>query len=461
MVDVTATFDDVEQEFCNWASTLTFGDIPHAAVDKVRELIADTVGCVVGGLHAPTAVQARALSTPSELGGVSVIGLPDKWAVAEAARHMSIASHVLEMDDIVPSGSVHPGAVVIPAAIAAGELLNATGKQLITAIAVGYELTARLGEAVDPATHYNDGFHPTATCGVFGAAAAVASLLGASAHRYRTALGAASTAVAGTLAYLNDGAYTKPIQVGNAAASGTFAALLDHAGVTGSATVFGGRYGFFHAYAPKADSSILSHDLGIGRMRVEESGIKPFACCRYIQPGIGLLIESCIEHDLSADQISEIRFGVVGPATEIVGEPRQRKVNPSTSVDVQFSLPYSAAIAVFRRQLMPIDVQECLGDPRLIDFAQRVHLVHDPGLDERYPSKWGGWIEIERPNGPTIRLDTVEPKGDPANPLTAAELHRKLVALAGAEVGGAIEAATNRLEQSSVREFIATIEESS
>ncbi|HYM95699.1 MAG TPA: MmgE/PrpD family protein, partial [Candidatus Sulfotelmatobacter sp.] len=310
--------------------------------------------------------------------------------------------------------------------------------RILAAIIAGYELMTRLGEAIDPARQYAYGFHPTATCGVFGAACAAGLLLGADPPSLRRALGLAGTGASGTLSYLNDGAPTKPIQVGNAVAYGVMAALLNAGGVPGPSTVFGGRYGFYQTYARGGDADRLVAGLGSDPLGLAQTGIKSLACCGYIQPDVALALELARRERVAPSDIQAIRAGVVSTAVPIVGEPRALKMRPQTVVDVQFSLPYCMAAALTYGQLMPADVVRSLSDEQLTGLAGRVTLTADPALDDRYPAHWGGWVELALRDGRRLFAETIDCKGHPGNLLSDEQLRAKLASLTSPAMASAI-----------------------
>jgi 2-methylcitrate dehydratase PrpD len=456
--DEVRNYAENDQRFCEWAADLRWQDLPPPVVDAAVGLLTDFLGCTLGGLETDTARRCRSLASPARA-GAHILGLPDRFPAPEAVRHNAIAAHVLEIDDVVASASLHPGAVVFPAALAVGERVDATGRDMLTAAVVAYELMIRLGEAVGAATHYAAGFHPTATCGVFGAAMAAAKVLGADSEELLHALGFAGTGAGGTLSYLNDGAPTKPVQVGNAASYGTTAALLNHTGVSGPVTAFEGRYGFFHAYASQADPLRLTKDLGTDSLRILSTSLKPFACCRYIQPGAALLLQLRAENDLRPERVERVRVGVVAPAMEIVGKPRVRKVRPQSVTDAQFSLPFCAGVVLHRGQLMPGDVSSSVGDSRVEVLAERVELVADPALDRGYPEHWGAWVEIITVEGQRLELASEDAKGDPRNPLSAKEIRDKVTALAGPERADRVLTAASEIVDGTVANLVAQVSE--
>ena len=167
--------------------------------------------------------------------------------------------HSLDFDDTHARASLHTSAPIVPAALAAAEMAGVDGEELVPAIIAGYEIQTRLSMALGPADHYDRGFHPTATCGVFGAAAAAGKVFCLDADAMALAFGIALSQSAGSMQFLLDGAWTKRFHVGHAAMCGLMAATLAHEGFRGAADPFEGKAGFFHAYAPDPDPDSGRH----------------------------------------------------------------------------------------------------------------------------------------------------------------------------------------------------------
>ena len=195
-------------------------------------------------------------------GRASLIGVERATSAVWAALANGTAAHAIEMDDVTTESSLHPGVAVIPAALALAEELDSSPTALLEAVVAGYEVTMRVGNALNPASAYARGFHPTGVAGTFGAAMAACRLLGLDVERSTHALGIAGTLTSGSLEYLSDGAWTKRLNPGWAGHAGITAALLARAGFTGPASVFEGRLGVLHAFTDAPRPERLLADLG-------------------------------------------------------------------------------------------------------------------------------------------------------------------------------------------------------
>ena len=193
------------------------------------------------------------------------------------------AFHSIEMDDVNNEASLHPGVVAFPTALSMADLAHVSGKDFIAAVVAGYDVIVRLGRALQPAEHYGRGFHPTGTCGAFGAAVVAGRLLGLQGDDFIHALGIAGSQTAGSMEFLAQGAWTKRLHPGWASHSGSWAALLARSGYTGPTTILEGRDGFLQAYSGNPDMSLVLQDLG-DEYLITRTAIKPHACCRYVIP---------------------------------------------------------------------------------------------------------------------------------------------------------------------------------
>lgn len=222
-----------------------------ATLATARRFVLDWLASALAG----TATDAgRILIAEGETRGAgpaSVLGLAAGRDPETAALVNGGLSHIVEMDDLDRASVVHPGTVVIPAALAAAETIGADGRAFLTAVVVGYEAALRVGAAVGR-SHYAY-FHNTATCGVFGAAAAVGSLHGLDAEALTWAFGNAGSIAGGLWQFNRDGAMTKHLHAGRAAANGLLAARLAARGFTGARAILEGPQGFFAAMSRDAD----------------------------------------------------------------------------------------------------------------------------------------------------------------------------------------------------------------
>ncbi|MFN8545427.1 MAG: MmgE/PrpD family protein [Candidatus Binatia bacterium] len=406
------------------------GTLPDAVLRRAHELLLDFVGVAVGGAgEASSVVLRRGLAALGLAGTATVIGTGDRLAVPAAACANGAAAHALEMDDTHQGGSIHLGASVFPAALAAAELVGATGDAVLRAAVAGYEVGARLAMALDPAAHYRRGFHPTGTCGAFAAATAAGLILGLDANAIAAALGIAGSQAAGSMEFLADGAWTKRLHPGWAAQAGLHAASLARAGFVAPATIFEGRFGVLAAYSDAPRTAPLLAD---DRFELLDTAVKPHACCRYMQGPIDAALALRTEHEIDPAAIETIDVGVLAAGWAIVCEPEVRKRHPTSVVDLQFSLPFGVAAALARGAASPDEFAlATLDDPDVRSLMDRVRAVRDPALDACFPRAWPAWMRIRLRDGRTLERHVAQPLGDPENFLDPDALRAKLRRLAG------------------------------
>ena len=338
----------------------------------------------------------------------------------------------MELDDVVNSASLHPAVSVISTALSIGYNNHCSGKQLLAAIVAGYELCIKLGIALNPAAHYAQGFHPTGTCGTFGAAVTAAKILKLNRNKLLNSMGIAGSQASGSMEFLTDGAYTKRFHAGWAAHSGIIAARLADFGFTGPASILEGQFGFLNGYSQKADPAAVLKHWG-QPYEVMNTSIKPHACCRYKQGAIDCLIHIVEENLLKPADIEKITISVLDAGFSLVAEPRDKKQNPQSVVDAQFSMPFGAALAVLRKNafLDRYAIEE-INNPEIKNLMNKVHCIRDPELNVQFPRMWPAKVEVVTIDGKRYQHQLDHPKGDPENPLSWYELIFKFKALASA-----------------------------
>ena len=409
-----------------------FADLPEEVVDRTRYLLLDFLGCAIRGTLTDSTIPVLQLAErkKSVQGQVPIIGTAGLSEPSFAALAVGTAAHSLELDDVVNSGSLHPAVAVIPAALSTGYGRRCSGAELLTAIVIGYELMVKLGIALQPAAHYRQGFHPTGTCGVFGAAAASAKIMKLAADGMTHAMGIAGSQAAGSLEFLTDGAFTKRFHAGWAAHSGVLAAELAKDGFTGPATIIEGKFGFLHGYSQQSDPEAVLKNWS-RPWEVMHSSIKPHACCRYKQGPIDCIMEVMESQGLCAEEIERVDIAILDAGFDLVAEPVELKLDPKSVVDAQFSMPFGAALAILRKNafLDRYQMNE-INDPEIRDCMKRIRCLRDPELNRDFPRKWPARVVVHTTDGRKFdhRLD--HPKGDPENPLSWDELIDKFTTLA-------------------------------
>jgi len=273
--------------------------------------------------------------------------------------------------------------------------------------------------------HYSRGFHPTGTCGTFGATAAAAKILGLSEVQMVNAFGIAGSQTAGSMEFLAQGAWTKRMHPGWAAHNGIIASLLAKKGFKGPSTIIEGRDGFLHAYSGNADRNIVLGGIG-SNFEIMKTSIKPHACCRYKQPPIDGIVKIMRENQLKPEDIEEVKLGILKAGFPIIVTPEELKYNPKSMVDAQFSMPFGAAVAIlYGEASLDQYRKKVIQSPEVKEMMKRVRCMEDPELEKVYPKQWPATAEIKTKDGRTFFTRIDYPKGDPENPLSWDELIEK------------------------------------
>ncbi len=409
--------------------------LPPEVVTRARMLVLDLVGNIVRARHdaestAPMLAAARALGVAA--GSSGVFGDCARYTPVGAAFLNGALGHSLDFDDTHAAGSLHPGCPVIPAALAAGEMVGAAGQDVLAGIIAGYEVTCRIAVALPAGDHYARGFHPTATCGAFGAAAAAARVFGLDADGVASALGIALSQSAGSLQFLANGAWTKRFQVGWASMGGLTAATLAREGFKGAAEAIEGKYGFLNAYAPQPNPSRAVQNLGT-EFELMQTAVKPYPSCRYGHGGIDAALALRAEHGIDPATIESVTLGLPEAGMLLIGAPAEQKSNPQNVVDGQFSGPFVIAAALVTGA-MGWDSYALLQDPRIRTLMPRIRCERDPAVQAEFPRNMSGRLTIVAA-GQTYSAMVVVPRGEPSTFLTEAELRRKFTGLAAPVLG--------------------------
>ena len=416
-------------DLAHFCATLRADELSAQARERVRYLLLDHLAVTLRGSLLESSQSAYTmLKDMMAIGSArtaTIFGRTGRAEASWAAFANGIAAHGLEMDDVENASSLHPGVVVMPAALALAEQLGSAPSAFYASVVAGYEVTLRVGAALNPASAYERGFHPTAVCGALGAAAASARLLGLTPAQTNSALGIAGSMAAGSMAYLHNGAWTKRLHPGWACHAGITAARLAAAGFSGPTDILEGRYGFLHAYSSDSDVEQLerkpSDELAI--MRVS---LKPYACCRYMHGPIDCLFDITRRHQLDPQRIARIACGVLSGGRGLIADPIEKKRQASNIVDAQFSMPYGASIAVLTGKAgLSVFTDEWIQHPTVRELMQKVDCYTTPELDDHYPAEWRATASITMDDGTQYNSHVRYALGDPHNPLSWEQLEER------------------------------------
>ena len=422
-------------------------DLPPSVVDDAKYYTLDWLGSAIAGAVTEPGWMLLAHAASQMGQGATVIGLGEERNADLAALTNGGLSHIVEMDDLHRASVVHPAAPIIPAALAMAEREGRSGLDFLTAVVLGYEVAIRIGEAVGR-SHYRF-WHNTATCGVFGAAAAAGWLLGLDEEQMVWALGNAGTMAAGLWEFMADGAMSKHLHAGRAASSGLLAADLARRGFSGARRILEGERGFFAATSLDARPELVTQGLAPGMAGYKISGvsIKPYPSCRHTHPAIDAALTLHRQHGLEPGQIARVEVETYQAALDLIDNP-----NPTHPYAAKFSLQYCVACALARGRVGLDDFRpEALEDETVRRLMAKVSVGFSQELDSHYPQGWPARVRIALDDGREFTQLVQVPKGDPGNPLSWAELEEKFRLLTTGtsyeEVADALIEGVNRLER--------------
>jgi len=406
--------------------------IDRAARARVCLHIADWLGCAVLGATSPVGRALIIYGRAAPDGPCFALGAGHKSAEAAAFVNGGLGN-IFEMDDLHRTSIVHPGDVVIPAALAVAERAGAGGPALLDAVMRGYEAAIRVGEAAGTG-HYAH-WYTTATCGVFGAAAAAASVLGLDRRQIVDALGQAGMQAAGLWQCRLEPTFSKQLASARAAQSGVIAADLAAIGFPGAKAILEGERGFFAATCPGSDPQAVVRDPG-GPWRLFDTSFKPWPACRHAHPVIeaGLALRARAE----SKPIERITIVTYRDAVEFCDNPE-----PASAHEARFSLQHCVAVALSKGRAVLADfTPSAIADETLAALRRRVVVRIDAAMTAAFPKCYGALVTIAYADGSQRECRVETAKGDPENPMTEAEIEAKFHTLmsVGGLAAGAIEA---------------------
>jgi len=377
-------------------------------LSKIKPYVLDTLAVMVAGSTADSSrIMLEAVMRFASSPSATVAGVGMRTDASHAALLNGAFAHALELDDDHRVAVLHPGAAIIPAALAACELSNSSGRTFLTAVLAGYELTCRLGLAYR-GSHFDHGLHPTAIFGAFGSALAAAVGMRLDANATTNALGIVGTQASGLTEWRSDGSWIKRLHPGRAAQSGFLSACLADAGFTGPETIFEGPGGFFRAmgHGKIIDIASIHADLE-KRFHALDTAIKPYPCCRFMHGAVDLALES-FGRGVVADAIARIDIRIY--ETNVLTYHQV----PINNVDAQFNVPYGVACALLQGKLGLSDYKSSSIDrPDVLNLCSRIYVVAYPPYTQSYPDVYNVELLITLTNNSTLCLHSTCPSGDP------------------------------------------------
>jgi 2-methylcitrate dehydratase PrpD len=388
--------------------TVTYDSLTPDAVHWAKVAVLDTVGCTLAGANEPCArIIGRAATIGASGGDCLVFGTGRRVAPLDAALINGTATHALDYDDCSNTLGGHPSAPVLPALFALAETSQTDGRAFLAAYVAGWETETRIARGVN-FHHYEKGWHPTATLGVFGSAAACSHLLGLSADRTAIALGLAATFSSGIKA--NFGTMTKPLHVGHAARNGMLAALLAADGFTASAGAFEHKQGFLNVFngAGNYNADIILKDWAEPWDIVSPGvAIKQYPCCGSTYPAVDAMLMLVREHKLTPDTVDHVLSWTHPRRLNHTNRP-----DPRSNLDAKFSVQYCLARGLVSGH---VSIEHFEGDshmePEVRDVLGRIRAEPHPEMPMDTTEHFGAEVRVTLKTGEVLRQAVQRPLG--------------------------------------------------
>ena len=348
----------------------------------------------------------------------SVVGAGTRTTLQNAALANGYLGHLEDYDDTHFPTIIHPSSPTLPAALAVAEHTGVTGRDALVAAVLGMEVCCRIGMAVHP-WHYDEGWHITGTCGVFGAVAAAGRLMALDTSQMVHALGVAGTQASGVREVF--GSMTKPFHPGRAAQSGVLAALLAQRGFTSTTAILEGRRGFAAVYSGQSDLSRATDELG-ERWELHRNGLKPYACGVVNHPLIDAMVRFRDKEGITPEAVESVSAQVHPLVLELVNRP-----HPAAGLEGKFSFQHSMAVGLVDGAAFPAQyTDDRVTDEAVAALRDRISATVDPSQEEG-----SAIVSIVLKDGRSLTEKVEHATGTPENPMTDEQLDSKFRSLAG------------------------------
>jgi 2-methylcitrate dehydratase PrpD len=414
----------VTEQLAAFVVETVFADVPSHAYTRAKEAMLDGLGCALVGSPTPSGkLMMQYVRERSETPRAAVIGCGFKTSAPLAALANGTMAHALDFDDVNWSMSGHPTAPLLPAVLALGQEVHASGQAVLLAYTLGFEVETKIGLGVNPC-HYDLGWHATSTLGTLGATAACAKLLRLDVEKTRMALGIAASTAAGLRQ--NFGTMTKPLHPGQAAMNGVTAAQLAQLGWTADANILEAPYGFCQLYAGPNQYNLDRIVKGLGNpfeLLATGIAIKQYPCCAFTHRALDALLALVQHHALGTDDVVAVECRVGRPTMEVLIHTR-----PQTGLEGKFSMQYCLAAALLDKRIGLLSFSdEKVRRPTAQQLFDRVAMTLHPEAQcygtsgEELPVT----VAVALKDGRSLSAQIEHPKGHPANPLSAVALQDK------------------------------------
>jgi 2-methylcitrate dehydratase PrpD len=420
-----AATPSIAAQFAERLAAFRLKDVPPAVVAHARFILLDTLGAMLAA-SAPKYSATRILADfAGRLGGraeSSLVGQRRKTSCVNAALVNGTLGYYCDIEPHHVGGILHAPAVMVPTALAVAEKERASGARFLEAMLLGIEVTCRVSYALNPTALYNRGFHPSAVCGAFGAAAAAGRLFRLPPARMAIALGLAMQQACGLLAWASDHTEnSRPFNPGLAARNGTTAAYLASLGFGGPPDPFEGKYDVFTAFSGERHPEALLADWG-SHYYLPEFAVKLYSSCSFTHPGLDALLGLAREHALQPEDVEEIVLHFPPSGVHMIDN------NALKSHCTQYILPVGL---VFGGVMIDDILQDRRTHTEVARLGARTRMAGDPDLEKTWPEAYASIVEVGLRDGRRLTRRVDHAKGTQQNPLTPDEIHAKYLKLAG------------------------------
>ena len=430
-VDSLNDVGHLTKEIVNFASDISYSDVPPDVIEHTKLVLLDTLGAILAASNPKYPAGRIIAGFVRNIGGVeesTIIGQGFKSSCVNAALVNATFGYYCDIEAYDPEAVVHAAAAVVPTCLAVGEREKLDGKHLLLALILGIDVSCRVSLALNPRVLYKRGFHPSSIAGTIGAAVAAGHLLNLNVREYPVALGLAAQQTSGLLAWKEDfSENSRSLNCGIAARNGVTAALLARLGFGGPPDIFEGIYNIFRAYSRDSESNPdqLTRNLGADFF-IMEHAFKRYSCCGFLHPGLDALLGIMDEHNLESGDIGAIILRFPKNGTELIDGTELRS----------HSAQYMFAIAALDRQVMIDDISyDRRSEPEINRLVKKVEVVGDEGLDVGYPEQYPSIVEITTTESKRFSKRVDYAAGTPQNPFTRDEIEKKFFELSGQALG--------------------------
>lgn len=416
------------KQLSDFLHALSYEQLSPAAADSAKMCVEDLLGVALAGSVRPQGEIWKRYFFRKPAGSEATVWA-DRFGRVEyenAAALNAAFAHVIDMDDVHNSSITHLGAVTIPTALAAGQKYHRSGREVLSAIVAGYEIGARVGEAINPGAY--DYWHTTGVVGAFTSAVAAGKLMRLSRDQLLSAIGSAGTQSAGLWQFIHDGAMSKTLHTANATLCGIRSAELAELGFTAAQDILCGERGFLGAMTSDNHPEAIIRDLDKGNYKILSNSLKPYACCRHTHSA-----NYCVENLVKKYAIDPKRISHITDYTYQVAVDNVDVPSPATPYGYKFSVQYCIA-AMFLYGELPdsVFIGETTSSPEAQALMGKVTVAADGGLERLYrhdPNKWPHRLEVTMDDGAVYTEQAEYPFGDFNNPFDWEAEHRKFHSL--------------------------------